>query len=66
MRARLLRSSLLASAVAVLLIGIPLVWVGAWGLERQAHEELREHAGTIHMLVVMGRDQPLPDLRRQI
>lgn len=66
MRARLLRSSLLASAVAVLLIGIPLVWVGAWGLERQAHEELREHAGTIHMLVVMGQDQPLPAMRRQI
>ncbi|HKG48995.1 MAG TPA: HAMP domain-containing sensor histidine kinase [Actinomycetales bacterium] len=66
MRARLLRSSLLAAAVAVLLLGLPLVTAGSWLLERQGHEELEEHAAAIHMVVAVHPGQPLATLRHRI
>jgi signal transduction histidine kinase len=65
-RARLLRSSLLASAVAVLLVGVPLVVLGAVLLERQGHEELAEHTAVVHMLVAMRQNQPLETLRSRV
>jgi signal transduction histidine kinase len=65
-RARLLRSSLLASAVAVLLVGVPLVVLGAMLLQRQAHEELAEHATAVQLVVVLRRGQPLSDLRQAV
>ena len=66
MRARLLRSALLASAVAVLLVGLPLVWVGAVLLLQQGHEELDEHAASVHMVVLVQREQTLEELRPRL
>jgi signal transduction histidine kinase len=57
-RARLLRSSLLASAVAVLLVGVPLVLLGAMLLQRQGREELAEHTSAVHLVVVLRGDEP--------
>jgi len=65
-RARLLRSSLLAAAVAVLLLGLPLLTAGCWLLQRQGHKELEEHAAAVHTVVVVQPGQPLPALRRRI
>jgi signal transduction histidine kinase len=65
-RARLLRSSLLASAVAVLLVGVPLMVLGAALLYRQAHEELEEHTAVVHMVVVTRMGEPLDSLRPKV
>ena len=66
MRARLLRSSLLASAVAVLLVGLPLVVVGGMLLNRQGREELNEHALAVHVAALGSRGQPLDTLQRRV
>lgn len=51
MRARLLRSSLLVVAVAVLLVGLPVLVVGAVVVKRQAVGDLDERAEAIAVVV---------------
>jgi len=64
-RARLLRSSLIAAAVGVLLVGAPLVGLGAWSVFRQTTSDLSRRASDVQMLVERG-DAPLPELEAQI
>jgi hypothetical protein len=65
-RARLLRSSLLASAVAVVLVGLPLAVLGSLLLLREGREELREHTDAVHMVVLMRGDEPLEQVRGRV
>ena len=62
MRARLLRSSLLVVAVAVLLVGVPVLVVGAVLVHRQALGDLNERAEAI-AVVVQAREDAI-DLRQ--
>ena len=62
MRARLLRSSLLVVAVAVLLVGVPVLVVGAVLVHRQALGDLGERAEAI-AVVVQAREDAV-DLRQ--
>ncbi len=56
MRARLLRSSLLVVAVAVLLVGVPVLVVGTVLVHRQALGDLDERAEAIAVVVQARRD----------
>lgn len=62
MRARLLRSSLLVVAVAVLLVGVPVLVVGTVLVHRQALGDLGERAEAI--AVVVQARQDAVDLRQ--
>jgi signal transduction histidine kinase len=65
-RARLLRSSLLAAAVGVLLVGLPLLGLATWETTRQAQHDLVQRADDILLVLKARPDEPLPALRAQI
>ncbi len=66
MRARLLRSSLLAAAVGVLLVGLPLLGLATWETTRQAQHDLAQRADDILLVLQSRTDEPLDRLQGQV
>ncbi|GAB3590522.1 two-component system sensor histidine kinase DraK [Angustibacter peucedani] len=66
MRARLLRSSLIAAAVGVLLVGLPVLALAGWETGRQTEHDLGQRADDILVVLQARRDEPLADLRGQV
>ncbi len=66
MRARLLRSSLLAVAVGVLLVGLPLLALAAWDTTRQAEHDLEQRGDDIILVLQARRDTQLEGARDQV
>jgi signal transduction histidine kinase len=65
-RARLLRSSLLAVAVGVLLVGLPLLGLATWDTTRQARHDLDQRADDIVLVLQARRSEPLAGAREQV
>jgi signal transduction histidine kinase len=65
-RARLLRSSLLAAAVGVLLVGLPLLGLATWETTRQAQHDLVQRADDILLVLQARPGDPLVSLRGQV
>jgi signal transduction histidine kinase len=65
-RARLLRSSLLAAAVGVLLVGLPLLGLAGWETVRQTRLDLSERGEAILAVLATRPDEPLADLDGQV
>lgn len=66
MRARLLRSSLIAAAVGVLLVGLPGLLLAGWAIDHQARADLRQRADEILLVLQTRAGEPLPAVRDQI
>ncbi|WP_426562472.1 sensor histidine kinase [Angustibacter sp. McL0619] len=61
----MLRSALIAAAVGVLLVGVPLLGLGAWTVTRQTESDLSRRAMVLQLLVA-GSTAPLPELAGQV
>lgn len=66
MRAQLLRSSLLAAAVGVLLVGLPLLALATWDTTRHAEQDLSQRADDIALVLRSQAHQPLEGVREQV
>ncbi len=66
MRARLLRSSLIAAAVGVLLVGLPGLLLAGWAIDHQARGDVGHRADEILRVLQARASEPLPALRGQI
>ncbi|MGN6299728.1 MAG: ATP-binding protein [Angustibacter sp.] len=66
MRARLLRSSLLAVAVGVLLVGLPLLGLATWDTTRQAQHDLEQRGDDILLVLQARRGASLEGARDQV
>jgi signal transduction histidine kinase len=62
----LLRSSLLAAAVGVLLVGLPLLGLVVWESTRQAEHDLGRRADDILLVLQTRAGQPLDTAREQV
>ena len=61
----MLRSALVAAAVGVLLVGVPLLGLGAWTVTRQTEADLTRRAMVLQLLVA-GSNEPMPELAGQV
>ncbi len=66
MRARLLRSSLIAAAVGVLLVGLPVLALAGWEVGRQTRHDVGQRAEDIVLVLQARKKEPLADLRPQV
>jgi len=65
-RERLLRSSLIAAAVGVLLVGLPVLGLSGWEVAHQAQHDVRQRADDVLMVLQSRPGAPLASLDDQV